>query len=56
MNNYSADLYNELLEFDAVYENRAVYNKKYNKNVRRAQRKAKQQQRNRYWDTYWTDH
>ena len=43
MNNYSSDLYSEVLEFDAVYENRAAYNtKKYNKNARRAQRKAKQ--------------
>ena len=53
MNNYSSDLYSEVMEFDAVYENRAAYNgRKYKKNERRAQRKAKQAQRNRYWDSF----
>ena len=53
MNNYSSDMYSEVLEFDAVYNNRAAYNsKKYNKNYRRAQRKAKQAQRDRYYDTF----
>lgn len=46
-------MYSEVLEFDAVYENRAAYNnRKYNKNARRAQRKAKQAQRNRFYDGY----
>ena len=53
MNNYPQEMYSEVLEFDAVYENRAAYNdRKYKKNARRAQRKAKQAQRNRYWDTF----
>ena len=52
MNIYSDDLYSEVLEFDAVYNNRAVYNKKFNKNARRAQRKAKQAQRDRYYDGF----
>ena len=46
-------MYSAVVEFDAVYENRAAYNsKKYNKNARRAQRKAKQAQRDRYYDTF----
>ena len=57
MNNYSSDLYSAVVEFDAVYENRAAYNtKKYNKNARRAQRKAKQAQRNARYDSFWTVH
>jgi len=53
MNNYSQQMYSEVLEFDAVYENRAAYNdRKFKKNARRAQRKAKQAQRNRYWDSF----
>ena len=53
MNNYSPDLYDEVLKFDAVYEHHAAYNdRKYKKNARRAQRKAKQAQRNRYWDSF----
>ena len=57
MNNYSSDLYSAVVEFDAVYENRAAYNnKKYNKNYRRAQRKAKQAQRDRFYDGFWTVH
>ena len=51
MNNYSPDIYSEVIEFDAVYYNRAVYNKK-NKNARRAQRKAKQAQRNARYDSF----
>lgn len=56
MNIYSDDLYSEVLEFDAVYNNRAAYNNKRNKNARRAQRKAKQAQRDRYYDGFWTVH
>ena len=53
MNNYSSDFYNEVVQFDAVYENRAAYNsKKYNKNYRRAQRKAKQAARNARYDSF----
>lgn len=53
MNNYSSDLYSEVIEFDAVYENRAAYNgRKLNKNTRRAQRKAKEMQRNRWCDAF----
>lgn len=52
MNIYSDDLYSEVLEFDAVYNNRAAYNNKRNKNARRAQRKAKQAQRDRYYDGF----
>ena len=52
MNIYSEDLYSEVLEFDAVYNNKtAVYNK-FNKNARRAQRKAKQQRREAYFDQF----
>ena len=56
MNIYSDDLYSEVLEFDAVYNNRAAYNNKRNKNARRAQRKAKQAQRDRFMDNFWTVH
>ena len=57
MNNYSQEMYSEVLEFDAVYNNRAAYNgRKYEKNARRAQRKAKQAQRNRQYDSFWTVH
>ena len=53
MNNYPSDFYSAVVEFDAVYENRAAYNdRKFKKNARRAQRKAKQAQRNRYWDSF----
>ena len=53
MNNYSSDFYSAVVEFDAVYENRAAYNgRKLNKNYRRAQRKAKQAQRNRQYDSF----
>ena len=53
MNIYSDDLYSEVIEFDAVYNNRAAYTtKKYNKNYRRAQRKAKQAQRNARYDSF----
>ena len=46
-------MYSEVLEFDAVYNNRAAYNgRKYEKNARRAQRKAKQAQRNRQYDSF----
>lgn len=57
MNNYSQEMYSEVLEFDAVYNNRAAYSgKKFNKNYRRAQRKAKQAQRDRFYDSFWTVH
>jgi len=51
MNNYSSDIYSEIVEFDAVYNNRAAYNKK-SKNARRAQRKAKQAQRDARYDGF----
>ena len=56
MNIYSDDIYSEVIEFDAVYNNRAAYNNKRNKNYRRAQRKAKQAQRDRFYDGFWTVH
>lgn len=52
MNIYSDDIYSEVIEFDAVYNNRAAYNNKRNKNARRAQRKAKQQRREAYLDQF----
>lgn len=51
MNIYSDSMYSEILEDDAVYNIRAVYNK-VKKNQRRAQRKAKQQRREAYWDSF----
>ena len=51
MNIYSDSIYSEILEDDAVYNIRAVYNK-VKKNQRRAQRKAKQAQRDRFYDGY----
>jgi len=58
MNIYSDDLYNEIQEYSAVYNNNnAVYNaRKYKKNARRSQRKNKQAQRNARYDSFWTVH
>ena len=51
MNIYSDTMYSEVLEDDAVYSMRTVYNKKV-KNARRSQRKQKQAQRNARYDSY----
>lgn len=53
MNIHPQQMYSEVIEYDAAYDNRAVYNtRKLNKNYRRAQRKAKQAQRNRQYDSF----
>ena len=53
MNNYPQDFYSEVIEFYAVYDNRAAYNdKKYKKNARRAQRKNKQAAKAARYDSF----
>ena len=51
MNTYSDNIYSDILEDDAVYNNQQWAQKKV-KNARRAQRKAKQQRREAYWDSF----
>ena len=55
MNTYSDNIYSDILEDDAVYNNQQWAQKKV-KNARRSQRKQKQAQRNARYDSYWTVH
>ena len=57
MNNYTQQMYSEVLEFDAVYNHQDAYQqRKFKKNQRRDQRRRKQQRREAYWDSFWTVH
>jgi len=51
MKNYPQDIYSEILEYDAVYNNKQWAQKKV-KNARRSQRKQKQAQRNARYDSF----
>jgi len=51
MNIYSDNIYSEIIEDDAVYNNKQWAQKKV-KNARRSQRKQKQAQRNARYDSF----